>query len=552
MELNDKIIDSVQRHQSDHSLDGYSTIRASLVESPESAESIVVIQPSSIGDVIYTTPALRSLRKKFPRATISYLVETEAAEIIEGNGSVDETIRLRRLHWRYRKPDTRKELTVFLERLRERRFDLVLNPHATARSAWYATLLKRPDNVVLGLSFEMGESPRPVLTGNLYHYRWLGYISPTTVLVPPPNSTSTLIAPAELCMRMGVEPGELKLDLSVSDDERQTAELLLRERGIDPEKGFLTVHTGSNDKRRRYRRDKWPETLEKLYERFGIPIVLIGGAADRDRHGWIRERVFFPCADLAGQGGLKFSAAVIEKSLLLIGMDTSTVHLAAAVGRKSLTITGPRWVGGCSPGNLVLSGDHPEQWCRALEPDQIVEFAGFLLGKNSRPSPPPGFQVSYTGDRYPSIFFRETFPVRERKGTEYLRSALGLGWEKILDEINATWGYPRLGISPEYAKTLIGVPDESAREEYREIRKGFESVKKLLDDLFARVAAGSIPANLLNRYNQMLSSTEGSYLAPLKFHRRLVQGSGNDIDETVHLFRETLESLLQFLDRIFS
>ena len=45
-----------------------------------------------IGDVVFTTPLIRALRRAYPEATIAYLVEREAAPVVEHNPHLDEVI----------------------------------------------------------------------------------------------------------------------------------------------------------------------------------------------------------------------------------------------------------------------------------------------------------------------------------------------------------------------------------------------------------------------------------------------------------------------------
>jgi ADP-heptose:LPS heptosyltransferase len=55
---------------------------------------ILIIKLSSLGDVIQTLPVLIPLRKKFPDAKISWVVEEEAAEIIKDHPLVDQLVQL--------------------------------------------------------------------------------------------------------------------------------------------------------------------------------------------------------------------------------------------------------------------------------------------------------------------------------------------------------------------------------------------------------------------------------------------------------------------------
>ncbi|HAV42627.1 TPA: hypothetical protein DCX15_01230, partial [bacterium] len=55
-------------------------------------DKILIIQPSSIGDVVYSLPLVRGLREQYPKATLSFLVEETAAPIVTCNPNLDEVI----------------------------------------------------------------------------------------------------------------------------------------------------------------------------------------------------------------------------------------------------------------------------------------------------------------------------------------------------------------------------------------------------------------------------------------------------------------------------
>jgi len=54
--------------------------------------NILLIRLRMIGDVVFTTPAVRALRRRFPEARLTYLVEHAAAPVVAGNPHIDEVI----------------------------------------------------------------------------------------------------------------------------------------------------------------------------------------------------------------------------------------------------------------------------------------------------------------------------------------------------------------------------------------------------------------------------------------------------------------------------
>ena len=99
--------------------------------------SILIIKPSSLGDVVHTLPAVARVRRRWPDAKLRWLVNPEWAPMLEGNPDVDEVIEFPRE--RFRGIAGWARLPGWIRELRERvRPDLTLDFQGLLRSAWIA------------------------------------------------------------------------------------------------------------------------------------------------------------------------------------------------------------------------------------------------------------------------------------------------------------------------------------------------------------------------------------------------------------------------------
>src|SRR5690606_35527989 len=97
---------------------------------------ILLVRLRLLGDVVFTTPVIRGVRRRFPDAYIAYLVEEPAAPVVRGNPHLDEVIVARRPPGAARLfEDVRLGLM-----LRRRGFDLVLDLHGGPRASWITWL----------------------------------------------------------------------------------------------------------------------------------------------------------------------------------------------------------------------------------------------------------------------------------------------------------------------------------------------------------------------------------------------------------------------------
>src|SRR5689334_19801189 len=83
-----------------------------------------------IGDVVFTTPAIGALRRKFPQSRITYLVEAPAEPVVRHHPDLDEIIVVERPRGLAR---LRYDLAL-ARRLRAQHFDLVIDFHGGPRS----------------------------------------------------------------------------------------------------------------------------------------------------------------------------------------------------------------------------------------------------------------------------------------------------------------------------------------------------------------------------------------------------------------------------------
>src|SRR3954447_24745680 len=105
--------------------------------------NILLIRLRLIGDVVFTTPIPRALKRAFPGARITYLVEPAAAPVVNGNPHLDEVIVAERA------PGLARLAHDFrlARRLRRARYDLVIDLHGGPRSAWLALATGAPERI---------------------------------------------------------------------------------------------------------------------------------------------------------------------------------------------------------------------------------------------------------------------------------------------------------------------------------------------------------------------------------------------------------------------
>ena len=104
---------------------------------------ILLVRLRPLGDVVFTTPLLSALRRHYPDAHLTYLVEPDAAPIVEGNPHVNELIVVPRQPGLSRLRDD----VVMAGHLARGRFDLAIDLHGGPRSAWLTWASRAPRRI---------------------------------------------------------------------------------------------------------------------------------------------------------------------------------------------------------------------------------------------------------------------------------------------------------------------------------------------------------------------------------------------------------------------
>ena len=110
---------------------------------------ILMVRLSSIGDLVHTLPALSALRRRFPDATIDWLVETRHRDVLLSNPDVNELVEVDTFRWRKRlfSPATWREIAASVRGIRKRDYDVVLDLQGTIKSSVAARLAKSDRHV---------------------------------------------------------------------------------------------------------------------------------------------------------------------------------------------------------------------------------------------------------------------------------------------------------------------------------------------------------------------------------------------------------------------
>ncbi len=292
--------------------------------------NILLVRLRLIGDVVFTTPAIRALRRHYPDARLTYIVEEDAAAIVRDNPHLDEVIVVCNPHARGR---LRADLAV-VRRLRRARYDLAIDFHGGPRSSLFTWLSGAPRRI----GYEVA--------GRSWMY---------TTRVPRPRALRprhSVVSQWDVLLPLGIAPPDAETDATempgsaaaVADVEGRLADA-----GVSPEAPIVVVHVSAGNPFRRWPTASFVELICRLATADPARrIVLTSGPSDAGAASAIASRArsrLSPRERAAivecGEFDLPQLRALIDRAALYIGGDSGPLHVAGTTGVPIVGLYGP-------------------------------------------------------------------------------------------------------------------------------------------------------------------------------------------------------------------
>jgi ADP-heptose:LPS heptosyltransferase len=280
---------------------------------------------AGIGNALLAVPMARQIKRLMPASHLTILARTGAmAEPFRRLSEIDEIL------------VTGKGLKGLQRNVllsRRAKADVYLVPFPSNR--WQYSMLA----MVSG-------GKRKLLHGYpAGRFRALGFIGER---VPAIRGLHDVVQNLRLLKHLGLETDESEAPkFVVNDGDRARATKLLEEIGLTSRSPFIAIHAGSATtilaEAKRWPAGKYANLIQMVLGDFSHDIVLLEGPDEAGVADQIASLV--PQSDrfhnLKLTGGLGDAAAVLERAALYVGTDSGLAHLAAAVGRRAVTIFAP-------------------------------------------------------------------------------------------------------------------------------------------------------------------------------------------------------------------
>ena len=297
---------------------------------PIHVSRILLVRLRQIGDVIFTTPAVHALRRRFPDTHLTYIVEPAAAPVVIDNPHLNDVI----VAPRGRGLGGLLADVRLGRRLRAERYDLAIDFHGGPRASlltWLSGAPARVGYTVAGRSWmytRAVDRPRALRPRHSVENQW-DLLTALDIAAPDPTTS----------------PVEMRVDPRVA----ALVSNRLAEAGVDSTTALVVVHVSAGNPFRRWPIAHFVALVGALADEDPRRrIVITSGPSEHDAaHRVIKDARARLGADAAarviscGEFSLAELRALVDRAALYIGGDSGPLHVAATSHVPIVGLYGP-------------------------------------------------------------------------------------------------------------------------------------------------------------------------------------------------------------------
>lgn len=286
-------------------------------------ERIAFLKLCCAGDILFTTPAIRAVKRAFPGSKLFYISGPYSRFISEHNPHVEATFIVPPPFEMKGNFASANSFLKGIGAIKKGKFDLVVSFHRSKAVAAMARI--GSSGKILGFS-----TARPFV-----HY--------SAEFDPLNHEVQRYL---DLVSIIGARADGLEMEYMTTQDEDEQASEILHHYNISGAFAAVApgggVNPGSTMYIKRWPISRYKEITKSLRQKHDLKVVAIGSSSERQLVDEIG-----PDANLAGKTTFAQLAAVLKKAKIMIGNDSGPLYLASAVNTRTVGIYGP------SSANLV-------------------------------------------------------------------------------------------------------------------------------------------------------------------------------------------------------
>jgi heptosyltransferase I len=305
--------------------------------------NILIVKLSAIGDVIHTLPSLAALRRLYPDAHITWVVEEAAADLVLHHPYLDQVLISRRKSWVKKIKEgkfqsTWRDIRSFIKQLKSRRYDLVIDFHGLFKSSIIVFLCQGKR--------KLGYDSLQELSGLFLNEK-----------IPEDMNKHAVDRYLDFPRHLGAAVSTPEFILPVNPEAQAKSLALMASHHLEKKK-YIAVNPIALWDTKLWDNQKFAELADAIWQRLKIPVVFTG--SDKESLSNITSKMATKGINIGGQTTLPQLACIYKDALAVITTDSGPMHLAAAVGTPVIALFGstdPARTGPYGTGHTIIRAD---------------------------------------------------------------------------------------------------------------------------------------------------------------------------------------------------
>ena len=301
-----------------------------------------------MGDVIMSSPAFRALKESF-QSSITLLTSSMGSSIARMIPEIDDVI-VFDVPWVKLQSGDANDVRNMVQVIKSQRFDAAIIFTVYSQSPLPAAMLLYMADVPMRLAY-CRENPYQLLT------HWLPDEEPYTLIRHQVKRDLALVK------SIGATVKDDRIHLDLPEHVWPATREKLRNEGIDFMKPWIILHPGVSEKKREYPEEYWIDIARKITSTYELQVIITGTGSEAPLAKRIAQAIGGHVYSLAGLLSVEEFVMLIKRAYLVISVNTSTIHIAAATETRVIVLyalTNPQHTPWKVPG-AVLPFDVPEE-----------------------------------------------------------------------------------------------------------------------------------------------------------------------------------------------
>jgi lipopolysaccharide heptosyltransferase II len=321
---------------------------------------ILIFNVNWLGDVLFSTPTIRNIRRNFPDSFIACIVPSRCYPILKGNPHLDEIII-------FDERDRHKSVLAklrFIRFLKNKRFDIVFLLHRSFSRAFICRLAGIPERIG-------------------YSTKKRSFLLTKKITSPPKDSLHRIDYYLNIIEKAGLKIEDRYPEFFISEQDQKFVENFLNKKLRDlpltlaqartKDSFLVAINPGGNWLPKRWPKEYWTILADKLISEFGAKVIITGGFDDikdtAEIKGLMKGKPIVTC----GVFNLKQFGALCKKLDLFITADSGPLHIANAVSTK-------RIIALFGPTKTSITGPYPLKNVVILSKDVGCKIPCYVVG----------------------------------------------------------------------------------------------------------------------------------------------------------------------------